>query len=282
MTIKPYLFFFGVAAITVGILLSLRPYNPGSLRTVHEFTIHCHIHSEVFIYSYGGGLAELPWCLHNTGLSITLYAIIGAGIFLIYRSRKSVHRKALLSFFALGIIPLAIAAPYLVDADKIGKEFAINNPGETIDISWQEQLLHRQPTHLIEGTVMTSKPFWKVYPEESIPRIFTEFRVRVDDTIYGHIPNVVIKVVMAGGTIDGIITETEAVDMVLGTQVIMLLDKDTHNLFYDRYYPVSSTESVYIVQGDQATNKLDGTSHKDKIKAKLSDEFSCICPHNFD
>ena len=80
-------FYAGIVIFTVGVLLSVRPYDPERFRTVHEFTIQCHMRSDHFLEVFGGSLAELDWCLHNTGLSITLYAIIGVGIFLLIKSR---------------------------------------------------------------------------------------------------------------------------------------------------------------------------------------------------
>lgn len=81
------LFFAGLVSITVGVVLSLQPYNPEQFRTVHEFTVQCHMRSEHFLEAFGTTLAEIDWCLHNTGLSVLLYAIIGLGCFLVYRSR---------------------------------------------------------------------------------------------------------------------------------------------------------------------------------------------------
>ena len=78
--------FAGVISITVGVALSLQPYNPGQFRTVHEFTVQCHMRSEHFLEAFGTTLAEIDWCLHNTGLSVLLYAIIAVGCFLVYRS----------------------------------------------------------------------------------------------------------------------------------------------------------------------------------------------------
>lgn len=79
----------GLAAITVCVTLSLQPYNPERFRTVHEFTVQCHMRSEHFLEVFGGSLAGIDWCLHNTGLSALLYAIIGAGCFLVYRVRSN-------------------------------------------------------------------------------------------------------------------------------------------------------------------------------------------------
>lgn len=73
--------------VAIGAALSVKPYNPDRFRTVHEFAFQCHLRSDHFLEVFGGGLAELDWCLHNTGLSITLYAVIGLGIFLICKSQ---------------------------------------------------------------------------------------------------------------------------------------------------------------------------------------------------
>lgn len=89
-------FFAGVALVVAGAALSAKPYNPGRFRTVHEFAFQCHLRSEHFLEVFGGTLAELDWCLHNTGLSIALYAMMGLGIFLICKSglRKNSVRHA--------------------------------------------------------------------------------------------------------------------------------------------------------------------------------------------
>ena len=80
------LFFVGAGSMIAGIIFSLQPYNPGRFQTVHEFAIQCHLRSDHFLEVFGGSLAELDWCLHNTGLSLALYTIIGIGAFLIYKS----------------------------------------------------------------------------------------------------------------------------------------------------------------------------------------------------
>ena len=79
-------FFVGIVMIISGIILSLQNYNPGMFGTVHEFTIQCHIKSSEFFNAYGDSYSELDWCLHNTGLSLILYAMLGAGGYLIYKS----------------------------------------------------------------------------------------------------------------------------------------------------------------------------------------------------
>lgn len=84
------LFFAGLASIATGIAFSLQPYNPGRFRTVHEFTVQCHMRSEHFLEVFGGTLSEMDWCLHNTGMSLLLYAIIGTGGFLMYKSKNAV------------------------------------------------------------------------------------------------------------------------------------------------------------------------------------------------
>ena len=81
------IFLVGTISIIVGTIFSLRPYNPDRFQTVHEFTIQCHLRSEHFLEVFGGSLSEYDWCLHNTGLSLLLYAIIGVGVLLIYQSK---------------------------------------------------------------------------------------------------------------------------------------------------------------------------------------------------
>ena len=73
--------------IIIGTVLSLMPYNHPRFETVHEFTIQCHMRSDHFLEVYGRGVGELDWCLHNTGLSLLLYGILGMGGFLIYKSK---------------------------------------------------------------------------------------------------------------------------------------------------------------------------------------------------
>ena len=115
------------------------------------------------------------------------------------------NKKALLPLLSLAIIPfLIIGVPYN-DADKIGKQFAIDNPGVTIavytleeDITEKEEIKRSQL--IIEGTVIETKPYWKIIYSDSIPRIFTEFTIKVDDVLKGNLNDKTIKVVMQGAS----------------------------------------------------------------------------------
>ena len=189
------------------------------------------------------------------------------------------NKKALLPLLSLAIIPfLIIGVPYN-DADKIGKQFAIDNPGVTIavytleeDITEKEEIKRSQL--IIEGTVIETKPYWKIIYSDSIPRIFTEFTIKVDDVLKGNLNDKTIKVVMEGGILDGIITKTDAINLIPGTKVIMLLGKDVNDIFGDAYYPLSVMKSVYTIKDDQATNKLDDRSgNKDEVKERISNKL---------
>ena len=82
-------FFAGITIVVVGLILSFRQYNYPRFHSVHEFMIQCHMRSDHFVEVYGNsGLGGLDWCLHNTGLSLVLFTMLGVGIFLIYKSKK--------------------------------------------------------------------------------------------------------------------------------------------------------------------------------------------------
>ena len=76
----------GAAMVMFASILSFRHYNM-EYPTVHEFTIQCHMRTEEFLYSgMGEPFNGMEWCLHNTGLSLMLYAIFGVGGFLVWNS----------------------------------------------------------------------------------------------------------------------------------------------------------------------------------------------------
>ena len=79
----------------------------------------------------------------------------------------------------------------------------------------------------------------------------------IRDSLKGNLIDKTIKVVMEGGILDGITTKTDAINLIPGTKVIMLLGKDVNDIFGDAYYPLSVMKSVYTIKDDQATNKLD-------------------------
>ncbi len=187
--------------------------------------------------------------------------------------------KKLLPLLALSILPvLVIGMPD--DADKIGKQFAIDNPGVTIGVhTLEEALTEKQEIDraqlIVEGTILEVKPYWKIIRSDTLPRVYTEFAVKVDDVIKGNLNDKTLKVVMAGGVLDGITTKTEALELAAGNQVILLLGKDTDSIFGDAYSPISISKSIYKIEHNQATNKLDDRSgNKDQVKERISNQLN--------
>ncbi len=196
-------------------------------------------------------------------------------------------KKTPLQLLCFVVIPLSCfaAAPFLVagavfgDADGKGRQFALDNPGATIEVGHLERNVTereeiRSSRLIIEGTVVEARPHWKIVHVSTNPRIVTEFTVKVDDVLKGDPGGETVKVVMDGGALDGITYKTDAVNLVPGTRVIMLLANDRNGMFDDSYYPSTATKSVYTVEGDRATNGLDGRSGgvgevKERISGKL-------------
>ena len=185
---------------------------------------------------------------------------------------------------AIPVIIIAIAIPLLVvglmpapDADEIGKEFARNHPGAVIgfhvleeDISEQEEVSRARI--IIEGTVQEAKPFWKIDSGDEYPYILTEYTVKVNNVIKGNVlANQTIAVLMRGGTLDGITAHAESVDIGLGDSVIMLLGQDASSIWSNSYFPISATKSTYVLDGEQAKNKIESRSMDETaLKEKLA------------
>ncbi len=183
---------------------------------------------------------------------------------------------------ALVIVPVIILA--MQDggrADEIGKQFAAEYPGATIMIHTSEAAFTEQQEVvraqlIIEGTILGVKPYWKVVGDDTIPRIHTEYAVRVDDVIKGdnNLLTKTISVELSGGSLDGITAKTESIELTTGETVIMLLGKDTNSIFGDAYSPLSVSKSVYKIENGYATNKADDRSgSKDEIKKRISDKL---------
>lgn len=175
------------------------------------------------------------------------------------------------------LIPILGASMLLSpDADSIGKEFAANNPGAIIgvhtleaNISEREEI--QKSEIIIEGTVVDIKPFWKVIRDDINPRIYTEYIVKVNDVIKGDVQaEQTVSVVMAGGYLDGVTTKTESPDIESGDDVIMILGKDISSVWGNSYHPVSVVKSTYILEDNEAKNKMASrTMDKTELKEKL-------------
>ena len=187
------------------------------------------------------------------------------------------NKKLLSPLFALAILPVLIIG-ISDDADKIGKQFAAENPGVTIGIhTFEEALTEKQEIDraelIVEGTIIEARPYWKIIRDDSKPTIYTEFTVKVNDVIKGDANKDILKVVLPGGVLDGITAKTESVEITLDSKVILLLGKDIDSIFGDAYSPISISRSIYIVEDSQAVNKLDDRSgDKDKVKQRISDQ----------
>ena len=185
------------------------------------------------------------------------------------------NKKLLLPLLALAVIPVLVFSQ--PDADTIGKQFAVDNPGVSINVSTLEETLTEQQeidraSLIVEGTILETKPYWKIIHNDKPPRIYTEFTVKVDDVIKGDINSQTISFVMGGGALDGITSRTESLDLTVGEQVILLLGKDISSIFGDTYNPISISKSVYKIENGQAINKLDDrTGNKDDVKERISD-----------
>lgn len=166
-------------------------------------------------------------------------------------------------------------------ADRIGKQFAAKNPGVTIEThTLEEHLTERQEIDraqlIIEGTVLEAMPYWKIIDDDSFPRIYTEYAVKVIDVIKGDtgLNGKTVKVVMAGGKLDGITATTEAVELTEGANTILLLAKEPHTVYGEAYFPISVSKSIYKIENDQAINKIDDRSNnKDEVKKRISDKL---------
>ena len=192
------------------------------------------------------------------------------------------NKKLLLPLLALAVLPVLMLGAQDGDrADIIGKQFAAENPGVTIGThTLEEYLTEKQEIDraqlIIEGTVLEAMPYWKIIDDDSFPRIYTEYAVKVIDVIKGDtgLNGKTVKVVMAGGKLDGITATTEAVELTEGANTILLLAKEPHTVYGEAYFPISVSKSIYKIENDQAINKIDDRSNnKDEVKKRISDKL---------
>ena len=186
------------------------------------------------------------------------------------------NKKSLMPLLALAIIPALVFGLNQPDADAIGKQFALDNPGVTMgvhtleaDISEEEEV--SRASLIIEGEILNARSYWKIIREDTMPRIFTDYTIKVDDVIKGEYQKV-INVTMNGGTKDGITSQNEGMELAKGDKIIMILGKDTNSIFGDSYSPVSVTKSTYLVDenGKAENMKADRTDTKDKVKQRIA------------
>ena len=189
------------------------------------------------------------------------------------------NKKIILSLVAIAVIIPALGIGMLpdnVDADKLGKEFAANYPGATImtssieeQISEQEEINRAQL--IIEGVILEEKPFWKVDQGDKQPYILTEYLVKVNDVIKGDVSvDQTVNVLMRGGTLDGVTSYNESLDIEAGDNVIMLLGQDLNSVWEGYYFPISVTKSTYTIDDDLAKNYLESKNmDKTLLKEKL-------------
>ena len=186
------------------------------------------------------------------------------------------NKKIILSLVAIAVIIPVLGIgmiPDNVDADKLGKEYAATHQGTTMGthsseayISEQEEI--NRAELIIDGVVIEVKPFWKIINEN--PRIYTEYTVKVNDVIKGNTQDDNIKVILAGGQLDGITSKTEAISMQYNDNVILLLGKDLNSIFGSDYHPISVSKSTYIVEDEIAKNMMtERNMDKTLLKEKL-------------
>ena len=104
----------------------------------------------------------------------------------------------------------------------MGKQLAVKHPGATIAVhTLEEELTEEQEIRraqlIVEGTIVEVKPFWKIIHDDSMPKVYTEFSIKVEDVVKGSHHGKHLKVVMAGGVLDGITTKTETVELSEGS-----------------------------------------------------------------
>ena len=189
-------------------------------------------------------------------------------------------RKIVISIFAI-VAAFAAAMPSILpdsdEAAKLGKEFAAQYSGADISISVLEAEVSEQEevnrAELIAGgTIIDIKPFWKIVREDSPPRIYSEYMLKVSDVIKGSVQEGdTVSVVMAGGSLDGIeMKYTDAPDLQQGDNVIMLLGRDA-SIYGSSYHPVSVLKSTYIIDGSEAKNNFASRNmDKELLREKLT------------
>ena len=187
------------------------------------------------------------------------------------------NKKIILSLVAIAVIIPVLGIGMIPDnADKLGKEFAANNPGATIITSSLEEKISEQEEVnraqlIIEGIILEEKPFWKMDEGDKYPYILTEYVVKVNDVIKGNISvDQTVNVLMRGGTLDGVTSYNESLDIESGDNVIMLLGQDVNSIWGGYYFPISVTKSTYAVDDDLAKNYLESKNmDKTLLKEKL-------------
>jgi hypothetical protein len=189
------------------------------------------------------------------------------------------NKKIILSLVAIAVIIPVLGITMLPDnddADKIGKEFAANNPGVTIYTSSSEEQISEQEEVnraqlIIEGIILEEKPFWKIDQGDKLPYILTEYVVKVNNVIKGNVSvDQTVNVLMRGGTLDGITSYNESLDIESGDNVILLLGQDFNSVWGGYYFPISATKSTYSVDDDLAKNYLESKNmDKTLLKEKL-------------
>ena len=192
-------------------------------------------------------------------------------------------KKRLLPLLAIAVLPVLLMFGVQGDgrADRIGKQFAAENPGATIGThTLEEHLTEEQEINraqlIIEGIVQKARPYWKIVEEDSFPRIYTEYTIKVADVVKGDssLNGRTVRVVTVGGTLDGITAAVEAVGLTEGAGTIMLLAKEPHTTYGDAYFPISVSKSIYKIEDGRAINKMDGrTGDRDEVKERISDKL---------
>lgn len=186
------------------------------------------------------------------------------------------NKKLLLSILTLAVIPALVFGLSQPDADAIGKQFAADNPGITIGVSTTEEAITEEEeinraSLIVEGKVLNAKSKWVIIHDNQPPRIFTDYKIQVDEVIKGQYKKV-IKVTLSGGTIDGVTSKTSSPMLEKGDRVIMILGQDLGSIFDDSYTPVSISKSTYVIdENDNAENRQnDRSDNKDKVKERIS------------
>ncbi len=184
------------------------------------------------------------------------------------------NKKIILSIIiVVATLPVFATSILTPDADKIGKEFATNNPGVTIVTSTLEEKISEQEEVnraqlIIEGVILEEKAFWKVDKDDEQPYILTEYVIKVNDVIKGNVSvDQTVNVIMRGGTLDGVTSYNESLDIESGDNVIMLLGIDINSIWGGYYFPISVTKSTYAIDDDLAKNYLE-SKNMDKILLK--------------
>ena len=119
--------------------------------------------------------------------------------------------------------------------------------------------------------ILEEKPFWKVDQGDKQPYILTEYLVKVNDVIKGDVSvDQTVNVLMRGGTLDGVTSYNESLDIEAGDNVIMLLGQDLNSVWEGYYFPISVTKSTYTIDDDLAKNYLESKNmDKTLLKEKL-------------